>query len=76
MRLGRDVQFEQGVFLSVIHLDGFACIDRRPGNELETAGHVEEHDVSVIGMDISFHGVGTVGTVKSVDRVLLNLQVC
>ena len=61
VRLGSDVQLHQRIFLAVIHLDGFAGLHRGTRDELETVGHVLEHDFTVLGVNAFFHR-GSVGS--------------
>src|SRR5690606_40585980 len=56
MRIRRDVELEQRVLVAVVHLDRLAGIGGRPGDELEAAGHVLEHDLAILGGDAFFHG--------------------
>src|SRR5690606_29739231 len=56
MRIRRDVELEQRIFLAVVHLDRLARIGGRPGDELEAARHVLEDDVAILGVDTFFHG--------------------
>jgi hypothetical protein len=57
MGLTRDLEFHQGIFLSILPFDG--VLGRRAGlsQEGEVTGKILKHNVPVIGrMDIFFHG--------------------
>jgi hypothetical protein len=56
VRFGCDVKLKEWILVAIVHLDGFAGIDGRPGNEFEPARHVKKHYLAVGWVNAVFHG--------------------
>jgi len=57
MRLARNFDLDQRIFLAIFPLDGFAGLDGRSGLERKIAGQVLKNDFAVIWMNFCLHGV-------------------
>src|SRR5690606_25919978 len=51
-----DFDLDQRVLVAVLPLHRLLAGEGRAGEDLEVGGHVLEHDVTVLGMDIGLHG--------------------